>query len=201
MDVRQLRLLLLARNARMRSRNASALLPRLHDLHQRDALAERRRGPPRLRRDVGERRARSPRSARASRRARDRPCRRRCRSDRACRPRNRSARRSRCARPSRRAETRRRPSAAPPSAKQLHIVVSGKPQSRQAMKLAKSVSRYAPVSTPSAISPRRISSTRPFHISGFSARSFAKCASISARRSTANGQAPARSADRAASAE
>ena len=35
--------------------------------------------------------------------------------------------------------------------------------------------------------PRRISSTRPFHISGFSARSFAKCASISARRSSANG--------------
>ena len=166
------------------------VLARLHDLHQRDALAERRRGPARLRRRRRRASGRSPRSVRGSRRVRDRPCRRRCRPDRACRPRNRSARRSRCAAPI--WPSRNAPSAARSAAiaKQLQIVVSGKPQSRQAMKLAKSVSRYAPVSTPSAISPRRISSTRPFHISGLSARSFAKCASISARRATANGQAP-----------
>src|SRR3954451_2129823 len=73
-------------------------------------------------------------------------------------------------------------------AKQLRTVLSGKPQSRQAMKLAKSVSRYAPVSTPSWISPRLITSTRPFHISGFSSRSLAKYASISPRRSSAKRQ-------------
>ena len=48
-----------------------------------------------------------------------------------------------------------------------HRLVSGKPQSRHAMKLAKSTSEYAPLSTPAAISPRRSSSTRPFHIAGF----------------------------------
>ena len=192
-----------ARNARMRRAQRVGVLARLDHLHQRDALAERRRDPAGLRRR--HRPAPSPVSSVSSR----------------ITPRSRSTRVAhdivrvgragrkidlaggrRVRRPSRRAGTRRRTSATPPSAKQLRIVLSGKPQSRQAMKLAKSVSRYAPLSTPPAISPRRSSSTRPFHISGFvDAQLREMRVDLGAPLDRERARRPARSADRAASAE
>ena len=57
MHVRKLRRLLARQEAADALAQSDRVLPRLHDLHQRDALAERRRGPSGLRRDVGERQA------------------------------------------------------------------------------------------------------------------------------------------------
>ena len=179
-----------ARNARMRCAQRVGVLARLDDLHQREPLAERRREPAGLRRRIGQGRARSPRvSSRMTPRLEiDAVAHDIVRVGRAGRKVDLAGGR-RVAAHLRRAGTRRRHERNAAIAKQLRIVLSGKPQSRQAMKLAKSVSRYAPLSMPSAISPWRSSSTRPFHISGFSTRSLAKCASISARRSTAKRQA------------
>ena len=115
---------------------------------------------------------------------------------------NRSVRRSRCGRPSRRAGTRRRTSATPPSAKQLRIDVSGKPQSRHAMKLAKSVSRYAPAEH--AVGD--LAAAHQQHAPVPHLRLRRRAAWRNARRSRRaarprSATAPARSAGRAASAE